>query len=74
MDLNNEARERRLKWWKAINKDKARLARVAAACATSPAYLRQLACSHSRPSLGMARRLGEHTGLAAKWWGPDAWH
>ena len=73
MTLKDEARERRLKWWQSIKKDKPRLANVAAACGTSPAYLRQLACSHARPSLDMARRVGEHTGLAAKWWGPDAW-
>ncbi len=73
MDLNGEANYRRWSWWQTIKKDKIKLQRIAAACETSPAYLRQLACSHARPSLDMARRLGEHTGLAAKWWGPDAW-
>ena len=73
MDLKGEANYRRWAWWQTIKKDKIKLQRIAAACETSPAYLRQLACSHSRPSLDMARQLGEHTGLAAKWWGPDAW-
>ena len=68
-----EAHQRRWAWWQSVKKDKAELARIAEACETSPGYLRQVANSHGTPSIDMAKRLGEHTGLSREWWRPDAW-
>lgn len=69
----DEAHQRRWAWWQSIKKDKAKLARVAEACGTSPGYLRQVANSHGTPSVDMAKRLGQHTGLSRKYWLPEAW-
>lgn len=73
MNKQDEANLRRWAWWQDIKRDKAKLARIAALCETSPGYLRQVANSHGTPSIDMAKRLGEHTGLGRKWWRPDAW-
>ena len=71
MAEHDEARERRIDWWKHTGKIK--LTRVAESCGTTREYIRMLVYGHRRPRAGLAQALGEHSGLSRKWWRPDVW-
>jgi hypothetical protein len=66
-----QARERRLEWWRTT--EKATLESVALACCTTPEYLRMLVYGHRRPQTDLAKLLGQHSGLPREFWRPDVW-
>ncbi len=69
----NEAREKRVEWLKSI--DNQSLAAVAEACGTTAEYVRQISFGYGgrRPSVEMAKLLGQHSGLPREFWRPDVW-
>ena len=69
--ITDVARERRIAWWRGI--DKNRRARVALACDTTAEYVRLLVYGHRCPSVDLAKRLAAASGLARKWWLPSVW-
>ena len=69
--ITDEAKAKRIAWWKAASREKR--ASVAAECGTTARYIGVLVYGHRRPQFELAQRLAAASGLARKWWLPEAW-